>query len=202
MGLWLASQPLVLASKSQSRRAVLAAAGIPFEIAPADIDERAIEAGIPNAEPETVAHTLAREKARAIAHRMPGRLVLGADQTLGLGERIFSKPADAQAARAQLALLRGTTHVLHSALVLARNDLSVLEICEPARLTMRDFSDAFLDSYLAAAGAAVTTSVGAYQVEGIGIQLFERIEGDHFTILGLPLARLLEFLRREGYLRA
>jgi septum formation protein len=200
MGLWLADQPLVLASKSASRRAVLHAAGIPLEIRPADIDERAVEASAAPASPGTIAALLARAKARAIAAQWPGRLVLGADQTLALGERTFSKPDDTTAARAQLRLLRGKTHALHSALVLMRDGAVVHEQREIARLTMRDFSDGFLESYLAAAGAAVTESVGAYQVEGIGIQLFERIEGDHFTILGLPLLGLLNALRREGCL--
>jgi septum formation protein len=200
MELWIARQPLVLASKSQSRRAVLAAAGIALEIVPADIDERAIESRLGDASPDAVARALARAKACAIAGRMPGRLVLGADQTLGLGERVFSKPAGVEAARAQLKELRGRQHTLHSALAVACDAEVLLELTEPAYLTMRDFSDAFLDAYLAAAGEAVTTSVGAYQVEALGIQLFEDIDGDHFTILGLPLFRLLAFLRRQGCL--
>jgi septum formation protein len=199
-GLWIARQPLVLASKSQSRRAVLAAAGIALEIVPADVDERAIEARLGDASPDAVARALARAKACAIAAHMPGRLVLGADQTLGLGERVFSKPAGVEAARAQLKELRGRQHTLHSALAVARDAEVLLELTEPAYLTMRAFSDAFLDAYLAAAGEAVTTSVGAYQVEALGIQLFEDIDGDHFTILGLPLFGLLAFLRRQGCL--
>jgi septum formation protein len=202
MALSLAAQPLVLASASASRRAVLAAAGIPLEIVPADIDEREIEASAAPASPATVATLLARAKARAVAALRPGRLVLGADQTLALGERAFNKPADRAAAREQLQLLRGQTHALHSALVLMRDGTIVFEQREIARLTMRAFTDDFLDAYLAAAGAAVTASVGAYQVEGLGIQLFERIDGDHFTILGLPLLGLLSALRHEGCLAA
>jgi septum formation protein len=202
MPLWLAEAPLVLASSSASRRAVLAGAGIPLEVVPADIDERAIEAGAAPAGPADIAALLAREKARAVAARRPGRLVLGADQTLALGDRLFAKPVDVAAARAQLLVLRGATHALHSGLALVRDGAVVFEQRETARLTMRDFSDRFLDAYLAAAGAAVTASVGAYQVERTGIQLFERIEGDHFTILGLPLLGLLGFLRREGCLPA
>jgi septum formation protein len=200
MGLWLADAPLVLASRSESRRAVLAGAAIPIEILPADIDERAIEMQAGRKPAGEVALMLARAKASAVAVQRPGRLVLGADQTLGLGDRLFAKPADRAAARQQLKSLRGATHALHSAVVLARDGVVVFEQCEIARLTMRDFSDPFLEAYLEAAGPAVTASVGGYQVEGVGIQLFERIDGDHFTILGLPLLQLLAYLRRTGCL--
>jgi septum formation protein len=200
MGLWLAEQPLVLASRSESRRAVLAAAAVPVEVLPADIDERAIEARAGLKSPGAVALLLARAKACAVADKLPGRLVLGADQTLALGDRLFSKPADLAAARAQLESLRGRTHELHSAIVLARDGAVLFEHCETARLAMRDFSDRLLESYIEAAGLGLTASVGGYQVESIGIQLFERIEGDHFTILGMPLLQLLPYLRREGWL--
>jgi len=200
MPLWLADTPLVLASKSAVRRAVLEKAGIPLAIVPADIDERAIEARADAKLPAEVAVLLAREKARAVAAGLSGRLVLGADQTLGLGVRSFTKPADRPAARAQLLALRGRTHELHSALALVRDGALVFEHQAVARLTMRAFSEPFLDAYLAAAGDAVTASVGCYQVEGIGIQLFDRIEGDYFTILGLPLLPLLKFLQDEGLL--
>jgi len=202
MPLWLADRPLVLASKSAVRHAVLRDAGIPVEIVPADIDERGIEQQAGTRDPGEVATLLAREKARAIAARLPGRLVLGADQTLALGNRRFSKPPDVVAAREQLKVLRGQTHALHSAIALMRDGTVLFEQCEVARLTMRDFSDQFLDAYLDAMGAAVTTSVGAYQLEKAGIQLFERIEGNHFVILGLPLFALLAFLRRERLLAA
>jgi septum formation protein len=200
MALWLDDKPLVLASQSAGRRAILESAAIPIEVVPADIDERAVEAKSSAAAPDAVALTLAKEKALAIAKLLPGRLVLGADQTLALGVQRFSKPVDRAAARDQLIALRGKTHALHSALALARDGAVVFALCETARLAMRDFSDGFLESYLDAAGAAVTASVGAYQVERTGIQLFERIDGDHFTILGLPLLPLLDFLRREGLL--
>jgi septum formation protein len=200
MGLWLAEQPLVLASRSDSRRAVLAAAAVPVEVLPADIDERALEVQAGSRSPGEIARLLARAKACAVADKLPGRLVLGADQTLALADRLFSKPADLAAARDQLKILRGRTHELHSAIVLARDGAVVFEHCEIARLGMRDFSDRFLDSYIEAAGSAVTASVGGYQVESIGIQLFERIDGDHFTILGLPLLALLQYLRRQGCL--
>jgi septum formation protein len=200
MALWLAHQPLVLASKSASRRAILEAAAIPIEIDPAEIDEREIEMQAGACGPADVAGLLARSKAQFIASQRPGRLVLGADQTLGLGQRVFSKPEDRAAAGEQLKALRGKTHELHSAIALLRDGSIVFEHCAVARLTMRPFSDAFLQSYLDATGDAVTTSVGAYQVERSGIHLFERIEGDHFTILGLPLLPLVEFLRRDGWL--
>lgn len=202
MALWLADQPLVLASKSAVRHALLQDAGLPVEIVPADIDERAIEQRAGTRDPGEVAALLAREKARAIADRLPGRLVLGADQTLALGERRFSKPTDRAAAREQLKALRGQTHELHTAIALMRAGTAVLEHREVARLSMRAFSDDFLEGYLDAMGAAVMTSVGGYQLEKAGIQLFERINGDHFVILGLPLLALLQFLRREGLLAA
>jgi septum formation protein len=198
--LWLAEEPLVLASRSESRRAVLAGAGIAVEILPADIDERGIETQAGRKPPGEIALLLARAKASAVAAKLPGRLVLGADQTLALGDRLFAKPADLAAAREQFGSLRGRTHELHSAVVLARDEKVLFAHCEVARLTMRDFSDRFLDTYIAAAGSAVTASCGGYQVERAGIQLFVRIEGDHFTILGLPLLRLLQYLRDAGCL--
>ena len=197
--LWLGREPLVIASKSAVRRAVLEAAGIPVEVRPAEIDERGIEARTPTAGPAEVAALLAREKARAVAALMPGRLVLGADQTLALGARRFSKPGDHAAARAQLQALRGRTHELHSAVAVMRDGTVLYDQVEVARLTMRAFSDDVLDRYLAAAGAAVTASVGGYQLERIGIHLFDKIAGDHFTVLGLPLLPLLGFLRKQGF---
>jgi septum formation protein len=198
LSLWLAPEPLVIASKSAVRRAVLEAAGIPLEVRPADIDERGIEARAPTAGPAEVAALLAREKARAVAAAMPGRLVLGADQTLALGSRRFSKPVDRLAAREQLQALRGRTHELHSAVAIVRDGEVLYDRVEVARLTMRAVSDDFLDRYIETAGAAVTASVGGYQLERTGIHLFSRIEGDHFTVLGLPLLPLLDFLRHQG----
>lgn len=202
MPLWLADRSLVLASKSAVRHAMLCEAGLAVEIQPADIDERAIEQRAATSDPGEVAALLAREKARAIADRLPDRLVLGADQTLALGERRFSKPTDRAAAREQLKVLRGKTHELHTAVALRRAGAVLFEHREVARLTMRPFSDEFLEAYLDAMGVAVTTSVGGYQLEKAGIQLFERIDGDHFVILGLPLLALLRFLRHEGCLAA
>jgi septum formation protein len=199
MSLWLLPEPLVLASRSAVRRTVLEAAGIPVEVRPADVDERGIETQFGSARPEEVAALLARTKAMAVAARMAGRIVLGADQTLALDARRFSKPTDRDQAREQLLALRGRTHVLHSAVAVARDDIVLHECVAAASLTMRSFSDAFLQRYLDEAGPAVTASVGGYQLERTGVHLFDRIEGDHFTILGLPLLPLLAFFRRQGY---
>ena len=199
MSLWLLPEPLVLASRSPVRHSIMEAAGIPVEIQPPDVNERAIEATATAAAPGEVAILLARAKALAVGSRMPARIVLGADQTLALGARRFSKPTGRSAAREQLLALRGRTHELHSAVALVRNDRVLYQTVQVARLTMRSFSDAFLDRYLRAAGDAVTTSVGAYQLERTGIHLFERIEGDYFTILGLPLLPVLAFCREEKF---
>lgn len=200
MSFWLIDRPLLLASKSASRRNLLQSAGIPIEVQAADIDERGVETAAGAAAPGEVAALLARAKALAISQRHPDRLVLGADQTLALGRRRFSKPIDRAAARDQLTALRGQTHSLHSAVAIMRGSQAMFEHCARADLTMRAFSDRFLESYLDAAGDAVTASVGAYQVEGQGVQLFERIAGDHSTILGLPLLPVLGALRRAGVL--
>jgi septum formation protein len=200
MPLWLASDPLVLASRSAVRATLLEAAGIPVEVRPADIDERSVETGVPSEPPTAVAALLARQKALAVAGLHPARLVLGADQVLALDAKLFSKPTDRAAARAQLRALSGRTHELHAAIAFVRDATVVFEHVGTARLTMRSFSDRFLDAYLEAVGSAATASVGAYQIEGLGIQLFERVEGDYFTVLGLPLLTALDFLRRHGCL--
>jgi septum formation protein len=200
MPLWLATAPLVLASRSAVRRTLLEAAGVPVEICPADIDERGVEAGAPLQAPVAIAALLAREKAALIAERNRGRLILGADQTLSLDGRRFSKPADRAAARAQLRELSGRTHELYSAIAFVCDGTVLFEYVGVARLTMRAVSERFLDDYLDAVGDAATASVGAYQLEGFGIQLFERLDGDYFTVLGLPLLTALDFLRRHGCL--
>jgi nucleoside triphosphate pyrophosphatase len=199
MPLWLAEQPLVLASRSDVRGKMLAAAGLWFEIRPAEIDERAAEAEAGAPEPIAAAQLLARAKASAVSGQKPGQLVLGADQTLARGNERFSKPADRAAAAEQLRRLRGASHDLHSAIALVRDGKVVFEHVDSARLTMRDFGDDFIATYLDAAGAAASASVGGYQLEGIGVHLFERVEGDYFTILGLPLLPLLSFLRQNGW---
>jgi septum formation protein len=198
--LWHAADPLVLASRSLSRRAILEAAGIPIEVLTPDLDERAVEAAAGPLDPAAAAALLAREKARTVSHCAPDRLVVGADQTLALGTQRFNKPASRSMARQQLATLSGKTHELHSSVVVARNGAPLFEATTTARLTMRQLSAAFLDAYFDAAGAAVIETVGAYQLERLGIHLFERIDGDHFTILGLPLLHLLDFFRKEGSL--
>ncbi len=200
MPLWLASDPLVLASRSAVRRMLLEAAGVPVEVRPADIDERSLQTDVPSETPAAVAALLARQKALAVAGLHPARLVLGADQVLALDAKLFSKPADRTAACAQLRALSGRTHELHAAIAFVSDATVVFEHVGTARLTMRSFSDRFLDAYLEAVGSAATASVGAYQIEGLGIQLFERVEGNYFTVLGLPLLTALDFLRRHGCL--
>jgi septum formation protein len=202
MTLWRAAEPLVLASKSMVRRAVLEAAGVPVEIDGVDIDERGIEQRSGLTDPGAVAKLLAREKARAVSTKKPDRIVLGADQTLALGERRFSKAASRAAAREQLRALRGKTHALHSAVAVLRGGALLFEHVAVARLTMRTFSDAFLEGYLDVVGGAATASVGGYQLEGVGAQLFERVDGDHFTVLGMPLLPLLDWLRGESLLES
>jgi septum formation protein len=200
MPLWLAAAPLVLASRSAVRRRLLEAAGIVLDVCPADVDERSLEAGAPLQAPVAIATMLAREKALVVDRAKPGRLILGADQTLSLDGQRFAKPADRAAARAQLRALSGRTHELYSAIVFMQDAAVLFDYVGVARLTMRAVSDQFLDAYLDAAGNAATASVGAYQIEGLGVQLFERIDGDYFTVLGLPLTKALEFLRRQGCL--
>jgi septum formation protein len=191
--------PLVLASKSSARRALLETAGIPVVVDPADIDERAAEAGAPDA--RAAAALLARTKAAAVAKRRPKDLVLAADQTLDLDGRRFSKPQSIAAAREQLAALAGRTHALHSAAAVARGNEILFETVATARLTMRPLDGKAIDAYLAAVGDDVTTSVGAYRLEALGVHLFDKIEGDHFTILGLPLLSVLAYFRSAGLTR-
>lgn len=202
MSLWQDDRPLVLASRSASRRAMLEAAGIPVEICIADVDERAIEkaAGAPS--PPDAAALLAREKARAVARLMPRRIVVGADQTLAFESRRLNKPRDFASAREQLMMLAAKTHYLHSAVALVQDENVLFDATDTASLTLRALSGAFLDRYLDAAGSSVLSSVGAYQLERTGIHLFERIDGNYFTILGLPLLKLLDFLRQHGSLAA
>ena len=202
MALWCGDQPLVLASRSASRRAMLEAAGIPVEICIPNLDERAVEATAGGVGPAEVATLLAREKAKAATRLMPHRIVVGADQTLALKDRRFDKPRDRTAAYEQLKMLAGKTHHLYSAVALARDGQVLFDATDTASLTLRNLSATFLDRYLDAAGGAVLECVGAYQLEKFGVHLFDRIDGDHFTILGLPLLKLLDFLRRIGSLAA
>lgn len=194
--------PLVLASASAARRAVLAGAGLRFEAVSAAVDEAAIKEaaqaeGIPPAE---AALMLADAKAGRIARRNPESLVIGCDQLLVCEGGWFDKPADVAAARAQLQALRGRTHELVTAAVCHRHGRRIWQNVAVPRLTMREFSDAFLDAYLAAEGEHVTASVGAYRLEGPGVQLFAQVSGEHAAILGVPLLALLAFLRQHGVL--
>lgn len=193
---------IVLASGSATRRAMLAGAGVAFVVDTAPVDETAVKDAM-RAEtdnPARVAEVLAELKATRVAARHPGAIVIGADQMLDCERVWFDKPADRAAARAQLLALRDKTHRLVSSVVAVRDGQRLWHHTESAKLTMRRFSDAFLDQYLDAAGDAVLSSVGAYQLEGLGAQLFLAVDGDHFTILGLPLLALLDFLRENGEL--
>jgi septum formation protein len=198
MTVWRGPQPLILASQSRARQMLLANAGIEYEAISAAIDERAVQKQSGLQQPGDVAALLALEKARAVAATHPGRIVLGADQTLALGDRLFDKPAGRAEAAQQLRLLSGKTHELHSAIALIGDGELIGQRVSVARMTIRLLTDHGIETYLDAAGAAVTTSVGAYQLEGLGVHLFERVEGDHFTILGLPLMILLPMLRDKG----
>jgi septum formation protein len=191
---------IVLASKSRSRAAVLAGAVVAFETEDSEVDEGALKAGLlaDGASPRAVAERLGEAKALAVSARRPGDLVIGADQTLDLAGALYDKPADLAEARRHLLAMRGRVHALHGGIVAVEGGEVVWRTTETSRLWMRDFSDAFLDGYLARGGEALLASVGAYQLEGEGAQLFERIEGDYFAILGLPLLPLLAFLRERG----
>jgi len=200
MTIWRGKFRLILASQSRTREILLVNAGIPFDAVPARIDERAVQRDSGLSAPGEIAGLLAREKACFISSRNPGRYVIGADQTLALGNRLFSKPAGRAQAGDQLHELAGQMHELHSAVAVAQDGKILFSEVSIARMTMRPLSAEEIRTYLDTAGDAVTTSVGAYQLEGLGVHLFERIEGDHFTILGLPLLPLLAFLRGQGLL--
>ncbi|OQW61229.1 MAG: septum formation inhibitor Maf [Proteobacteria bacterium SG_bin9] len=200
MSIWRGENPLVLASQSRARQMLLGNAGLSFEALPADIDERGVVASAKLSDPIAIARHLAREKAIHVSQQRAGQFVIGADQTLALGSRQFNKPAGRAQAAEQLAALAGKTHELHSAVCVVSDSKVLFDHVSSARLTVRSLTASQIDAYLDVAGDKVTTSVGAYQLEGLGIHLFERIEGDHFTILGLPLLPLLDFLRGRGLL--
>jgi septum formation protein len=172
-------------------------AGIAFEAVPADIDERGLQQASRLSSPGEIAKLLAREKAAWVSARNAGHYVIGADQTLALGERLFNKPNGRMAAAEQLRALSGQTHELHSAIAVVLDGEIAFETVEVARMSMRPLSGEEIRLYLDEAGEGAMNSVGAYQLEALGVHLFERIEGDHFTILGLPLLPLLAFLRGE-----
>jgi septum formation protein len=200
MTVWCGAEPPILASQSAVRRALLVSGGLAVETIPADLDERALQRESGLTHPADIAALLAGEKARAVSLRHPGRIVIGADQTLALGETLFSKPADRAAAAVQIGRLAGKTHELHSAVSVMADGAPQFAHVSVARMTMRALTAQQIEAYLDEAGAAVTASVGAYQLEKTGVHLFERIEGDHFTILGLPLLPLFGFLRSRGLL--
>lgn len=189
---------VILASTSPTRQLLLTNAGVSFATARPDVDENRLRSANPQWRPDDVAPALAQAKALAVSGLRPDALVLGADQTLICDHRIHAKPLDVADARKQLAALRGRSHTLHSALCCARNGSVVWRHDARAELTMRDWSPAFLDQYIAKLGGDILTTVGGYKVEGLGLQLFSRISGDHSVILGLPLLPLLDFLRSEG----
>jgi septum formation protein len=198
------SEPLILASGSATRARLLADAGLPILVDPAAVDEEEIRASFlaEGRDAAACAAALAEAKATRVSARHAGALVIGADQILECGGRWLEKPGDVEAARAQLALLRGKRHALITAAAVVRNGAVIWHTIDRAHLTMRPFSDGFLDDYVTAGADGVLGSVGAYQLEGLGAQLFERVEGDFFTILGLPLLPLLDFLRGHGALEA
>jgi len=187
---------LILASKSAARRAMLSDAGVPFVVQVADVDEDALKT--PGVDPVELAVELARAKALAVSRHDADAWVLGADQTLAFDGGLVSKAAALDAARERLSAMRGRTHQLHSGAALARNGQVVWSGVDTVEMKMRDFSDAFLDAYLAAEGEALLSCVGSYRLEGLGAQLFEAVEGDYFTVLGLPLWPVLAELRRAG----
>jgi septum formation protein len=198
----VAAPPVVLASASAVRAQLLAAAGVAFEQRPAAVDEAALKEALhaEGAAATDATIALAELKAQQIARHLPEAIVLGADQILTCGDRWFDKPRDRAAARAQLGELAGQRHELATAAVAYRGGVRVWHHVTTPRLWLRRCSPGFLDAYLAALGDAALTSVGAYQIEGLGAQLLVRIEGDHFAVLGLPVLELLEFLREQGAL--
>jgi len=194
------TSPLVLGSASASRSALLEAAGLEFEIDPAGIDESAIRKVVTKdrgATPSDIADVLARAKAETVSERNPGSLVIGADQVLAWGDELFEKPKSMEDARRTLLALQGKTHQLHASVALAREGHVFWAHIETAHLTMRALSPEDIGRYLGEAGEKVLSSVGAYQLEGLGVHLFEEIKGDYFTILGLPMLALLKRLRLE-----
>jgi septum formation protein len=193
--------PLILASSSKTRARLLEAAGLAFIVEPPGLDESVMRQAVSGAQslaPHDVAEVLARAKAEAVSDFAPKAYVIGADQVLAFGDLIISKPETMEAARRQLLDLSGKTHTLHTAVAVATNGETIWAETTMATLTMRKLSPEFIGRYLAAAGEEVLSSVGAYQIESLGVELFDKIDGDYFSILGLPLIPLLDTLRREG----
>jgi septum formation protein len=201
---WRSIDPLILASASPARARMLVSVGLPIETDPADVDERSIESELVSrgAKAATVALGLARAKAKTVSLRRPGRLVLGADQVLALGDERFAKAPDQSVALDNLRRMSGKQHALHSAFALVKDGDFLADGVETATLVMREMSEEFLERYMEIAGAVATATVGGYQLESIGAQLFDQIDGDYFTVLGLPLLKVLQELRRIGVLVA
>jgi septum formation protein len=195
------SERLILASRSAARRAMLTGAGVPFTVLDAGVDEDAIKTSLAGIDPAELALELARAKALAVSRHDPEAWVLGSDQTLDFDGDMISKAPNLSVARERLHTLRGHTHHLNSAAALANNGAVVWSGVDTARMTMRRFSDDFLDAYLEAEGEGLLGSVGCYRLEGMGSQLFDRVEGDYFTVLGMPLWPVLDELRRAGVIR-
>lgn len=197
------SETIILASKSAARRAVLTGAGVPFEVSVAGVDEDAVKSAMlaEGASPRDVADALAELKAIRVSRSKPG-FVIGSDQTLEFEGKLYDKVETLEAATERLSAMRGKSHKLHSAVVVAKDGAPIWREIVSATLTMRDFSDDFLADYLAAEGDQALGSVGCYRLEGPGAQLFSKIEGDYFAILGLPLMGLLDLFRRHGALKA
>ena len=191
---------VILASRSSARASLLRNAGITFEILPVAVDEEAVKAGMlaEDASPRDIADTLAELKAHRAALRHPSALAIGADQVLETGDRLFSKPANMEEVREHLVSLRGHSHTLLSAAVIYENGAPVWRHVGKVRLTMRPFSDLFLDEYIAAEGESLLDTVGCYRLEGLGAQLFSQVSGDYFSVLGLPLLEILAFLRTRS----
>ena len=196
------AEPLILASKSAARRTLLENAGVSFDIRVADVDEDAIKAVSTDLDAAALAVRLAEAKALAVSRDDPDAWVLGSDQTLAFDGGLVSKAKSLEAARARLESMRGRTHHLHSGAALAVKGEIVWSGVDTVEMRMRDFSDAFLDAYLDAEGEALLACVGSYRLEGLGSQLFEAVDGDYFTVLGLPLWPVLTELRRAGILTA
>lgn len=193
---------LILASKSQSRRAMLDAARVEYEAIAADIDERAIEAKLADAEPSAIAATLSLAKAKAIAALHPGTLVLGSDSLVAMNGKRYDKPTSRENAAQHLRAFSGNVMELHSAAALVRGNECVWSHASLAKLYVRELSDAFIEAYLDAEWPEISYCAGAFRIEAMGVQLFERIEGDQFTVLGMPLTPLLGALRKEGILQS
>ena len=193
---------LILASTSQIRKQILLQAGLNFSSEAPKLDEEKLKQALAPIAPHKLAARLSELKSLSLCESHPKSLILGADQTLSLNGKLFNKPANLDEARQHLETLRGQTHTLHSSLTISQNGNVIWQYSEDANLTMRQFSNQYLKNYLNYSGNEILSSVGAYKLEHSGIQLFERIEGDYFTILGLPLLPLLAFLRQQKQIMA